>query len=356
MASEATSPIVQAVTDRLWARDQRQMQVVDQLLSVVEAPARRPRTRPSKRRHSAPWAGFRSILCAIDFSEQSRLALRYAATLASRGRATLRVVYVNDPLLTAAASVALNDHELSARSAAELRAFVEASIPPGLRRRLHLICQVGIGNPSATILAAADKTTVDLIVVGTHGLRGVHRLNIGSTTRQLLRHTRIPILAIPRPKKRRNISPSPSWPGKRIVAAIELGRPGATEVNVAAHIARSFNSSLTAVHVVTKAIPPTWLRAMLGTHDRDQAARARQRLASLVNRTRSRAPIDVRVISGGVADALVSFVVKERAALVVVALQGSRRSIIDRRGSIAYSVLAHTATPVLAYPAGWHPR
>src|ERR1043166_4904901 len=56
-----------------------------------------------------PWAGFRSILCPIDFSEPSRLALRYAVGVATRNRASLTVANVNDPLLVAAAASALHD-------------------------------------------------------------------------------------------------------------------------------------------------------------------------------------------------------------------------------------------------------
>lgn len=356
MAREATSPIVQAVTDPLWARDQRQMRIVDRLLSTVDSPTHRPRTRQPKRRHGARWKGFRSILCAIDFSEQSRLALRYAAAIAGRRRGALRVVYVNDPLLTGAAAVALNDRELVARSAVELRAFVEATISERARRALRITKQVENGNPTVEIMAAADAARADLIVVGTHGLTGARRVVLGSTTRQLLRQTSIPVLAIPRVQRRRAASPFSSWPSQRIIAAIELGGHGATEVDVAAHIAQSFNASLVIVHVVPPVIRPAWLSDIVRGHNRDRAAHARRRLAVLINRLRSRVPIDARVISGHVADGLVTFTVQERASLVVVALQGRRGSWLDRRGSIAYSVLAHAATPVLTYPGGWRPR
>src|SRR4029077_9860410 len=46
-----------------------------------------------------PWCGFRSLLCAVDFSEHSRLALQYATALAARRDTALTVLYANDPLL-----------------------------------------------------------------------------------------------------------------------------------------------------------------------------------------------------------------------------------------------------------------
>ena len=243
----------------------------------------------TERTHGARWTGFRSILCAIDFSEQSRLALRYAAAIASRRRGTLRVVYVNDPLLTRAAAVALNDRELVARSAVALRAFVEATISELARgERFESRRQVENGNPPAEIMAAADAAGADLIVVGTHGLTGARRLLLGSTTGQLLRQTSVPVLAIPRVRKRRVAALLSSWPGQRIVAAIELGGHGAAEVDVAAQIARSFNSSLVAVHVVPHVIQPAWLGAIVSRHKADHAAHARRRLAALINRLHRR--------------------------------------------------------------------
>jgi nucleotide-binding universal stress UspA family protein len=103
-------------------------------------------------------------------------------------------------------------------------------------------------------------------------------------------------------------------------------------------------------------IQPAWLNGVFSPRERDRAARATQRLAALITRTQSRVPIRARVVSGPVVDGLVSFAVKERAALVLLALQSTRGWLSDRRGSIAYGVLAHAGTPVLAYPAGWRPR
>jgi nucleotide-binding universal stress UspA family protein len=113
---------------------------------------------------------------------------------------------------------------------------------------------------------------------------------------------------------------------------------------------------LVAVHVVPHLIQPAWLGAIVSRHKADHAAHARRRLAALINRLQSPIRIDARVIAGHVADGLVSFALRERASLVVVALQGRRGSWFDRRGSIAYAVVAQAATPVLAYPAAWHPR
>src|SRR6476646_4395633 len=126
MARKRPNPVVRAVTDMLWKRDQLEMQAADKLLSAIESrrrPAPEPRRPPARRA-----AGFRSVLCPIDFSEQSRLALRYAEAVARRGNARLIVSYANDPLLVAAAATALRDRRLAQRSGNELRTFIDATL------------------------------------------------------------------------------------------------------------------------------------------------------------------------------------------------------------------------------------
>ena len=103
------------------------------------------------------WAGFRSVLCPIDFSEHSRLALRYAAAVAARGRAVLHVVYVNDPLLIAAAAAALHDRDLAKRSAQQLAGVHRSTFTAGARTPLRVRSHVLIGDPGDEILKAKAR-------------------------------------------------------------------------------------------------------------------------------------------------------------------------------------------------------
>jgi nucleotide-binding universal stress UspA family protein len=67
---------------------------------------------------------FRSILCPVDFSADSRAALRYAAALARRSDSHLVVVYVKDPLLAIAAATRSDARALIQASEDDLRRFV----------------------------------------------------------------------------------------------------------------------------------------------------------------------------------------------------------------------------------------
>src|SRR5689334_15729059 len=103
---------------------------------------------PDRPKH---WRGFRGVLCPVDFSERSRLALRYADAIARRAHARLTVLYVNDPLLTAAAAAALHDRHLAERSRRELQTFVKATV----RTRTQPQTCLGSGQPVNEILRIA---------------------------------------------------------------------------------------------------------------------------------------------------------------------------------------------------------
>jgi nucleotide-binding universal stress UspA family protein len=304
---------------------------------------------------SKKWMGFRSVLCPIDFSENSRLALRYAAAVAARGRAALSVMYVNDPLLVAAAAAALHDRRLATRSAQQLREFIEATFPAGERRPPRLKSHVAIGDPATEILKAAVRGRADLIVLGTHGLTGADRLLLGSTTLSVLQRSAVPVLAIPHDDWRPMTGPFPSWPGERIVAAIEVDGGARKEMDVAARLAEWFGSSLLLVHVVEGISPPAWLNADLSAQDRIRMTKAQQQLDALVRRGKYDVT-EARVVCGRVADEIAAVAASERTGLLITALRDRRGWFGARRGSISYHVLTRAIAPVLACPPRWRPR
>ncbi len=367
MSHKLTARIIGAITEPLWQRDRLEMRAVGALSSAIR-PIRQRRSRHSAARikrgddedftmiRPKKWAGFRSVLCPIDFSEHSQRALQYAVVIALRGKAVLKVVYVNDPLLIAAAAAALNDRQLAKRSAHELRKFVDATVAANSRKQLHLTARVSIGNPSDQILKAANGSATDLIVLGTHGLTGADRLFMGSTTLSVLERTTVPVLAIPHGRENPAAPVSPSWPGARILAAIELDGGLACQVESAARIARWFGSSLLLAHVLTEVAAPRWLSADLTAHKRIRIAQAQRQMDHLAAVAQRYVKTDVHVACGNIADEITALAASERTELLLTTLHDRRRWFGAKRGSISYHVLSHAVTPVLAYPPQWRPR
>ena len=144
-----------------------------------------------------PWAGFRSVLCPVDFSEHSRQALRYAEAMAGRSGGAMTVTYANDPLLIAAAAAALHDRQVAKRSLRELESFVNQTLTTNRKR---LTCRVSIGTPSDQIMKAASSRRFDLIVMGTHGRGAVSHLLMGSVAERVVRTATCPVLTVHHPE------------------------------------------------------------------------------------------------------------------------------------------------------------
>jgi nucleotide-binding universal stress UspA family protein len=144
---------------------------------------------------------FRSILCPIDFSNNSRAALRYAAMLARLSDAHLLVLYVNDPLLATAAATRPDAEAILASTDKEFRRFVSAIVSkptPTISATLLTVA----GKPAQEILKAAERHDCDLIVMGYRGVGRASRLLFGSTTEGVVRTSTIPVLAVPPPRRR----------------------------------------------------------------------------------------------------------------------------------------------------------
>ncbi|HEY2150198.1 MAG TPA: universal stress protein [Vicinamibacterales bacterium] len=258
------------------------------------------------------------MLCPVDFSEQSRLALRYADAIARRGHGALTVLYVNGPFLIAAAGAALHDRHIAECSQRELQAFVTETVGrPSARTRTCL----GGGQPSNEILRIAGRASADLLVIGTRGLTGADRLLLGSTALNVLRRTTVPVLAVPRPSDA-TAAPVPDfWPGQRIVAAVDLESQSPGNIEVEAALAHWFNASLLLLHVVSTVAAPAWLTGAVSAHERIRVSQAQQRLDRLATTARRRVATDVRVVGGAPADEIAAAAAAEQMALVVIALR-----------------------------------
>jgi len=294
---------------------------------------------------------FASILCPVDFSKHSRAAIEYASAVANRSSGTLTALFVNDPFLVAAAAAAYNERALASQSHVELKRFV-GQVAGGRAGQTPIATLVALGEPAREIQKAVKKTAANLVVVGSEGLSGARKLFFGSTTARVLAQAAVPVLAVP-PALPGAVRMS-TWPGRRILAAIDLGPGASADVETATALARWFGTALTLVHVVEKTRAPRWLSLGLREHDRTRVARARARLARLARR-HDGVTVDTQVVVGEPAAQLSALATNADVGLVIVTLRGTDRLFGDRKGDTTYRVVCEASTPVLAVPAGWRP-
>ena len=143
-------------------------------------------------------SGFRRILMATDFSPASEAALEEAARLARESGASLRLLHVYENPAVAALPYVPTDGYLDALIAArtEAESRMQRLLSRDALRGLEARAIVTKGLPGTQIVENAIREKADLIVMGTHGRRGVARLILGSVAAMVIAVAPCPVLTI----------------------------------------------------------------------------------------------------------------------------------------------------------------
>ncbi|MBL8450074.1 MAG: universal stress protein [Dechloromonas sp.] len=144
---------------------------------------------------------YKKVLIAIDDSETSRCALAEAAHIAKTYGAALCIVHVADETLMGmhhrTLSTTLNlDHARQAIVDAGRKLLDEASATLTDMPAETRLLEASNKRVSEVIVEAAKEWQADLIVIGTHGRRGLERLIIGSVAEQLVRLSPVSTLLV----------------------------------------------------------------------------------------------------------------------------------------------------------------
>lgn len=146
----------------------------------------------------------KNILCPYDFSEHSKKALNWTLKMNKTINAKITVVYVlNNPMHYDAGNPMYgiqlySDQILSKireKDSAELKKLMTSIEKkyPEMKISSMMVENDDIAN---SVLEIAGKVKADLIVVGSHGRRGLRRLLIGSVTEDILKLSNIPVTII----------------------------------------------------------------------------------------------------------------------------------------------------------------
>ena len=144
---------------------------------------------------------YRRILVPVDGSAASMMGLGHAIELAKDQSARLRVLNVVDDLIMApmmmepssAADLTYILDSLRADGQKVLSKAAAVAAKSGVKAETAQVESRG-QNVSDVILADARRSRADVIVMGTHGRRGLNRLLLGSDAERVLREAPVPVL------------------------------------------------------------------------------------------------------------------------------------------------------------------
>jgi nucleotide-binding universal stress UspA family protein len=139
----------------------------------------------------------KNILVPVDLSEPSHKVLNYAVPLAEKFGARIVLVHVVEPRIYPENLVIPAEiEEMNVRLLQYWRDLLEK-----LRRRAigpSIKCDVRaiLGKPYQEIVDVAKAEKADLIVIATHGYKGLKRAFLGSTAERVVRYAECPVLTV----------------------------------------------------------------------------------------------------------------------------------------------------------------
>lgn len=140
------------------------------------------------------------VVVATDLSEASQSAIDAAAWLAEAHGATLHLVHVYDPLPFHAPTALQGPSRAMEEAAAEVRAGAAKALEELRAARLAELDvethELSHDDPGEAIAEHAQASKADLIVVGSHGRRGLRRMLLGSVAERVSRLARCPVLVV----------------------------------------------------------------------------------------------------------------------------------------------------------------
>ena len=142
-------------------------------------------------------AKLQKIICALDLSEHSKLVAEYATMLAKMSGPSIVAVYAA-PTLTQYTGFHVPPNtidsfvgEIVSGAEKAMADFVAEHFPD-----VQVKAEVVVGYAAEEILSLAENEDADLIVMGTHGRKGIDRILFGSVAEKVVKNSTRPVLTI----------------------------------------------------------------------------------------------------------------------------------------------------------------
>lgn len=280
-----------------------------------------------------PLPTIREILFPTDFSACSQSALSYACATAKRFAASLHLVHVIGPApLVGSAGEPYSQYtdETAWRKLANLADSV---------RDKKFRCHTSIhrGAVSNVICRLISERYIDLIILGTHGRRGLQHLIIGSVAEQVLRSATCPVLTIGP-----SICKQPAAGGNFATAvfATSFSALPTKALRYALAVACAKNTALILLHATEQA-------------DADSTRQAESAIASIKEQLRNLLPndlpvtIDAVVMRGSPAAAILQSAAAYEADLIMMGEHRGPSAATHLPWSVAHTVLHDAPCPVM---------
>jgi nucleotide-binding universal stress UspA family protein len=137
----------------------------------------------------------KTLLVPTDFSDNAAVALDYAIDLANHWNS--RLIFVNAYHVATSAAVMVSVESIMRADAEADMSQLLDTVRPRLHGEARAEGHVMHGDAIGTVTYLCKKEAVDLVIMGTQGASGLKEIFSGSTANGIIKHARVPVLAIP---------------------------------------------------------------------------------------------------------------------------------------------------------------
>lgn len=289
------------------------------------------------------------VLCPVDFSDASHLALRSALQLARWYGAEVVVAHIISiavppaPFRPAPAFLLSPDDRRATER--RLREFVDAAGPGDLPVRTEL----RDGAAVEELLGLARDLPADLVVMGTHGRSGFEHLMMGSVTERVLRKARCPVLTVREGSG--HLPAAPPAPFRRVLCAVDFSTASLEALKYATSLADEAGGGLIVLHVPDWPAGPSGLDVLgprAAEYQRRLTEAASVRLRDVVpEAARDWADVEERVDFGRPWEVVLAQAERGDVDLIVMGAHGREGLLRHVLGSTTDHVVRGASCPVL---------
>lgn len=291
----------------------------------------------------------RRILFPTDFSRCANQALAHAIYLASKYQAELHVLH-GIVLHYDDSSLATNIIRGREKFFNQVEIFTRDRMSDDLTNfdikglSVKLVQKRGI-SAAPVILDYTIENNIDLIVMGTHGRRGLGHLFLGGVTEEVVRHARCPVFTI-----REQKNPIDIHALKRILVPADFSDHCKSALIHAKEIADTYDAKIELLHVYEERVYPPFFasdKVSMFEFQPDLKSKIRKSLIKFFKETVGQEEeVRVKVLEGHAARDIVRYADKKNTDLIVIAthgLTGIKHLLV---GSVTEKVVRMASCPV----------
>jgi nucleotide-binding universal stress UspA family protein len=282
---------------------------------------------------------FDKLLFPTDGSDGAAAVFDHALDVAEAHDATVHVLNVADTTRESVTQVRGQVVDALERAGAET---VRDAATRGSDRGVPTVTEVLQGEPYRTIVDYAETYDIDLVIMPTHGRRGLQRFLLGSTTERVVRRSEVPVLTV-----RPDDDVTVRYPYRTVLIPTDGSDPANAALDVGLDVADAAGAAVHLLSVVDVTSLGVDVRADIQVDTLEESATELVGTAAERASTAGIDPVTAVEFGGSIPRVIRSYVADHDVDLVVVGTHG--RTGFDRYvlGSVAEALVRTAPVPVL---------